>query len=240
MFDILITVPCYNEEEILQNTVEELHKFCSYAFKDLKWIIVIGDNASTDKTAEIGKKLSKNFKEVEYFHLNKKGRGYVLREIWNKYDSNIYLYTDADLSTSVTHIKEIVDAISNGCEIAIGSRLMNSSTVSNRTFFREVVSRTYNKIIRATFKVKFHDGQCGFKGISKNIKENILPQIKDNYWFFDTEMLILAENLNYKICEIPVNWKDRDRTSSKVRVFKDSIYFLKEIRRLKKELKKKK
>ncbi len=237
MLDVLITVPCYNEEAILENSIKDLFRFCCNNFTNLKWKIVIGDNASTDRTSIIGKKVSNNFKEVDYFFLKKKGRGLVLRNIWEKYESKIYIYTDADLSTSLIHINELVESIlNNNCEIAIGSRLIVNSNVINRSLFREITSRIYNKIIKTTFKTHFHDGQCGFKGISRKVRENILPLVKDNYWFFDTEMLIIAEKRNYKICEIPVRWKDRDSNSSKVKVFKDSIYFLKEIKRLKSEL----
>ncbi len=238
MRDILIVIPCYNEEEILKSSVEKLHEFCNENLREYKWEIVIGDNASTDRTPIIGKELSKSLENVSYYYSPQKGRGHILRKIWTDFESKIYIYTDSDLSTPPTYISDMVKALlRDNYDVAIGSRLLKNSKVAERTFFREIISRGYNKIIRFLFKVHFHDGQCGFKGITQKIKDEIIPMVKDNYWFFDTELLILSERHGYKIAEIPISWKDRESKKSKVKVFKDSIYFLKEIKRLKSSFK---
>lgn len=210
---VLITIPVYNEEDVLEKTVKRVFSEAEKNLGDFK--ILIADNASTDDTLKIAKKLSRN-KKIDYLHLNKKGRGRALKYAWSRATEDIVCYMDVDLSTDIKHLKELIGSIQNGYDISIGSRLLKNSEVENRKFLRELFSRGYNFLIKTLFFTSFHDAQCGFKAIKRDVFMDLLPKIKDNIWFFDSEFLIIAEKSGYTIKEVPVKWTDDPSTTVKV------------------------
>jgi len=229
MTSISLIIPTYNEEEILEKTVKKVLKIGN---KWKKFEVVIADNASTDRTLDIAKKLSKSFNNVCYIHLDKKGRGRVLKKTWSDSNSDVVAYMDADLSTDLKHFPELIDGIiKEGYDICIGSRLLKESDVRNRPKIREFLSRSYNFLIKILFRTSFHDAQCGFKAVKKGVIKKLIPKIKDNSWFFDSEMLIIAEKSGYRIKEIPVKWVDDPRSA--VKILKTSLEDLKGLLRLK-------
>lgn len=224
---IAFILPVYNEEKDLKKGVLKLYNYL-VSNKIKSWKIIIADNASTDKTPEIGKQLAKNYTNVFYFYLPIKGRGYALRKTYNSFNAKIYFYMDIDLSTDLNHIKEVLNEM-NYNDIVIGTRLSKNSKVE-RSLFRELISRTYNLIARFLTKTKVSDLQCGFKAINNKIIEEVIPLVKDNNWFFDSEMLIIAEKRGYKIKEIPIKWTDDPY--SKVKILETSLNYLKNLLRL--------
>lgn len=215
---ISVVVPVYNEENKIAGCINKLHGFLSRNIK-ADWRIIVADNASTDSTLACVKELSKRFPEVKHIHLDMKGRGRALRKAWTNYASDVNVYTDVDLATDISSLPELVSAIGDGYDVAIGCRLSKDSVVS-RSFRREFFSRGYNWMLRRFFRVSFTDAQCGFKAISGRVVEKLLPQVMDNKWFFDTEMLVRADLAGYRIKSIPVRWKEG--AGSKVSVLKDT------------------
>ncbi len=207
---IEITVPVYNEEKELKAHILKLHDFCvQHLGNAYIWNITIADNASTDNTAIISSLLVKAYPNISYFRLEKKGRGRAVKTVWSTSTADICVYMDLDLSTDLIHVPQLVKAIENGNDIAVGSRLLKGSKVEGRTFLREIISRSLNFFfIRLWFRTHFSDAQCGFKAVSKKVVENLIPYIKDNGWFFDGELLIVGEKAGYRIHEIPVHWVD--------------------------------
>ena len=199
-----VVIPVYNEEIALEKSITTLKSFFTANFP-YKWRIVIADNASTDKTAEIGRFLQSTHQNVSYLHLDKKGRGRALRKAWLKSESDIVSYMDVDLSTSMDAFPKLIDAIVHGYDIAIGSRLLPGSR-TYRSFRRDFLSRTYNLFLGFLLRTHFKDAQCGFKALSRRAVSIIVPQTKENEWFFDTELLVLGEKFGLKIMEIPVEW----------------------------------
>ena len=220
-----VVLPVYNEEKLLRKSVTALSKFLKNNIKD-KCNIIITDNGSNDKTLEIAKQLSKKIRNVTYIHLDGKGRGRALRTAWSKSNSDILTYMDIDLSTDIKSFPIIIDALKNGYDIAMGSRLTKGARVK-RSFEREIMSRTYNLLLKIFFLTKVSDAQIGFKAIKKNVAMRIIPLIRNNNWFFDTELLILAEHLKYRIFETPVTWYQYKH--SKVKAFKTIIEYIKNI-----------
>lgn len=220
-----VVLPVYNEEKLLSKSVITLAGFLKANIKD-RWSIIIADNGSADKTLEIAKKLSKEIRNVRYIHLDEKGRGKALRAAWSKSNSDIMSYMDIDLSTDLKSFPTIINALKKGNDIALGSRLTEGATVQ-RSLEREIMSRVYNMLLKIFFLTKISDAQIGFKAVTKNTANHILPLIKNNNWFFDTELLIIAEHLGYKIFETPVAWYEYKH--SKVKVFKTIIEYLKNI-----------
>tara|TARA_B100000929_G_scaffold289207_1_gene279282 strand:- start:1675 stop:2454 length:780 start_codon:yes stop_codon:yes gene_type:complete len=210
-----IVIPVLNEEKALPLAVKNLHKFCQSRLWGFSWDIVIADNGSTDRTVELAQELQANFHRVRYFSLDQRGRGRALKKAWTESPADLRAYMDVDLSTDLMALPAALRA-STQAEIVIGSRLLKNSIVEKRTLKREITSRGYSFLFRAMFGVSFKDAQCGFKVISRRAAEDLLPLVKDNGWFFDTELLILAEKNNYKVTELPVRWTDDPDTRVKI------------------------
>jgi len=233
MIDFEIVIPVYNEEEQVEASILTLSKFLSSNFPNRNWRVTVADNASTDKTQEIMKNLMKNNPKIGYVRLEEKGRGRALKKAWNKSDARILAYMDVDLSTHIKHIPELINSLlSSDFSISIGSRLLSDSKIK-RSLKREIVSRIYNLIIKIIHKTKFSDAQCGFKAIKKDLFGELSPIIKNNEWFFDSEMLIIAEKMGYKIHEIPVEWNED--MGSTVKIIPTAMEDLKGLLRLLKE-----
>jgi len=236
MSKILIVLPTYNEENVLEKNALKLLDFCHKNLIDYDWQILIADNGSTDNSVKIAKNLSQKYPEINYFHTDQKGRGAALKIAWQKYDADTYCYMDIDLATDLQHLLELINYISKeDYDLATGSRLKKESQ-TERSFIRELTSRAYNFILKLFFPgFPVKDCQCGFKAISKKISKEIIPQIKNNNWFFDTELLILSHKNKFKIKEFPVKWVEtRDKTrKSKTKILKTALEDLRGIIRLK-------
>ncbi len=226
---ILIAVPVYNEEEELEKNVLKIKDFIK-PLGEADFQIIIVDNASQDKTSEIGKNLAKKYPRISFLRLEEKGRGLALKKAWGSYKADYYCYMDIDLSTNLGHLPAIIKALENGFDIALGSRLLPKSRVSGRTLKREILSRGYNFIIKLLFQISFSDAQCGFKAVNRRVVSELLPKIVDNEWFFDSELLIIGEKSGYTIYEEPVIWTDNP--GSTVRVLKTVSGDLKGLLRL--------
>ena len=202
-----IVVPVYNEELALLPSVRRLHAYLSARFP-FTWRITIVDNASTDRTADIGRQLAQVLDGVRFVHLDRKGRGLALRTAWTESDAAVVAYTDVDLSTGLDALLPLVAPLVSGhSDVAIGSRLAAGANVV-RGPRREAISRTYNLILRTLFANRFHDAQCGFKAVRADVARRLLPEIEDDGWFFDTELLLLAEHNGLRVHEVPVDWVD--------------------------------
>ena len=202
-----IVVPVFNEEAVLENSIIRLTEYLTLEMP-VAWKITIADNASTDRTPAIAARLSEQLPNVGYRRLELKGRGYALRDAWGASEAKVLAYLDVDLSTDLAALPPLVAPLLSGhSDISIGTRLGQSSRVS-RGPKREFISRSYNFLLRRTMQVRFSDAQCGFKAIRADIAQRLLPHVEDNGWFFDTELLIIAERSGLRIHEIPVDWVD--------------------------------
>ena len=215
MTTVAVVIPVYNEEKALPESIAKLRDFLSLNFKH-QWHIVIADNASTDKTWEIAQSLAKQYSDVVPFHIDQKGRGRALRKVWLESKADIVSYMDVDLSTGLEAFPKLVQAIIDDADISIGSRLMRDSNTT-RGIKREFTSRCYNLLIKLMFCTTLSDAQCGFKAVSHDCAQKILPLTKNNEWFFDTELLLLAIKNGYKLKEIPVTWVDDPGTTVNIR-----------------------
>lgn len=226
-----VTIPVFNEEKILPSSIATLHTFLTKHCR-FEWEIVIANNASTDSTLEVARRLAKELGSVHVVHLDQKGRGRALKKVWSESRADILSYMDVDLSSNLYAFPPLVEAlISGGFDIGIGSRLLKAST-TRRSLKREVVSRTYNLLVKAFFFTKFSDAQCGFKAITKEAAGKLLPNVEDTGWFFDTELLVIAEKSGYRIFDLPVSWvEDLDSRVKIVRTAMDDIHGLIRVRR---------
>lgn len=205
--DIDIVVPCHDEQDTLAAHVRRLHAFCRTSLHHT-WRITIADNASTDDTARIADDLAAMLPDVRAVHLPEKGRGRALKAVWGASPATVLVYVDEDLSTDLAALEPLVAPLLSGhSDVAIGTRLAGSSRVV-RGGKREFISRSYNLLLRTTMGVSFSDAQCGFKAVTREAAEHLLPLCEDDAWFFDTELLVLAEHAGLRIHEVPVDWVD--------------------------------
>jgi glycosyltransferase involved in cell wall biosynthesis len=210
-------IPVYNEEHVLERSVLQLRRFLMEKFP-YRWRILVADNASTDRTLDVAQKLAQDYPgEVDYIHLPQKGRGRALKAAWLGSDADILSYMDVDLSTELECYPPLIRAIAEeGCDVAIGTRLARGARI-RRSVKREITSRAFITITKLMAGTNFSDGQCGFKAISRKAAQELLPQIENNEWFFDTELLILAERRGYRRREIPVRWIEDPDTRVNIR-----------------------
>ncbi|GAB2846171.1 bifunctional glycosyltransferase family 2/GtrA family protein [Actinoallomurus bryophytorum] len=204
---IEIAIPAYNEEHVLAASVRRLHTYLIETFP-YRFVITVVDNASTDRTWEVAERLSLEIAEVEAVRLEDKGRGRALRYAWSTSSADIVAYMDVDLSTDLqAFLPLIAPLVSGHSDLAIGSRLSRGSAVV-RGPRRELISRAYNLLLRTTLAARFSDAQCGFKAGRTDVVRALLPAVEDQAWFFDTELLLLAERNGLRIHEVPVDWVD--------------------------------
>lgn len=213
-----VVLPVYNEESELEGSVSRLKVYLDTLSRKYLWKITIVDNASTDNTMQIALGIARKDKRVVALHLDLKGRGRAVKHAWTASFDEILAYMDIDLSTDLTHFESLLQSLERGFDIAVGSRNLKNSRVSNRHWLRTITSKGYIFLIKMFFFVHFSDAQCGFKVVSRKVVTSLLPLVSDDEWFFDTELLILAEKLGYKIYEEPVTWIDNP--GSTVRVMK--------------------
>ncbi len=202
-----VVVPVYNEQAALQRSVRRLHQHLQDSFT-FPVRITIADNASTDDTPRIAAELAAELPGVRVVRLEQKGRGRALHHVWSLSDAPVLAYMDVDLSTDLAAFAPLIASLISGhSDLAIGTRLNRSSRVV-RGAKREFISRCYNLILKSTLRAHFSDAQCGFKAIRADVARQLLPHVRDTGWFFDTELLVLAERSGLRIHEVPVDWVD--------------------------------
>lgn len=240
MKKIEIVIPTYNEAEVISETLMKLLDYCRANLLQYDYKVIVADNGSTDKTYSITSDLSKTYPQISAIRIAEKGRGRALLSSWGESKADVCCYMDADLSTDLKHLPSLIDHILNReFDIATGSRHLKASDVE-RGFKRRFVGATHIMLMKMILGVSFSDPYCGFKAASRNAIDTVFPMIKPdkwpqkgNAWFWDTEFLVIAENLGLKIYEEPVHWEDD--SESKANILNDAIESIKGMLRLRRE-----
>ncbi len=224
-----IVVPVFNEECVLERQVRtlisRLGSSCPYA-----WTLSIVDNGSTDSTWAIASRIAQKENKVRVLHLGHPGRGGALKAAWTSSTTDMVAYMDIDLSTDLEALASLLDPVAAGsADISIGSRLVSGSQVT-RSLRREIISHAYNLMARRMLCYPVRDAQCGFKAMSRRVVQTIVPKTRDDSWFFDTELLVLAWRDGLRITEVPVRWVEND--DSRVRIVGTAIADLRGLWRL--------
>jgi putative flippase GtrA len=224
-----VVVPVHNEEVDLELSIRRLHDHLTESFP-YSFRITIADNASIDRTPHVAAALAVELDHVRSVRLEAKGRGGALRTVWTESDAAVLAYMDVDLSTDLAALLPLVAPLISGhSHLAIGTRLARGSRVV-RGAKREVISRCYNLILRGTLAARFSDAQCGFKAIRRDVATELLPLVQDTGWFFDTEILVLAQRSGLRVHEVPVDWVDDP--DSRVDVLSTALADLRGVARL--------
>jgi glycosyltransferase involved in cell wall biosynthesis len=200
-----LVIPVYNEAQVLARSVQRLAAAMADC-RDFQWQIVVVNNGSTDDTLAVGQRLAEQLPYVSLVHLDAKGRGRALRKAWSETSAEFSIYMDVDLSTDLAAVPQAVQLLREGAHLVTGSRLHPQSKIA-RCLKREILSRGYNALIRWVLRTRsFHDAQCGFKGVRIQPVRRLLPLVKNQDWFFDTELLVLAEYAGLTIRSLPITW----------------------------------
>ena len=231
---ISLVLPAYNEAVRLADTVDRVTESLKQISPDFE--IIIAEDGSTDGTDDVARKLAVQHDYIKHLHSDERqGRGKALNRAFKTATGDVLCYIDVDLATDMTHLKELIEAISvEGYDFATGSRMMPSSSVK-RSLKRGIASQGYNFLVRAVLDSKLYDHQCGFKSFKRRPLLKLMEKVKDTHWFWDTELLVLAQYYGYKIKEFPVNWRHGGTT--KVSLRKDVFEMGSQIFRLRRELK---
>ena len=218
MTQLEIVLPVYNEAHVLTGSIERLHVYLEEHSFPYTWRVLIADNASTDATLSVAEELSARFQDVSVLHLPQKGRGRALRAAWLASDADAMCYMDIDLSTDLAALPALAGAVlDEGYDVATGSRMTRGSQIT-RSLGREITSRGFIFLIKVLFLSGLSDTQCGFKAISRAAAQELIPRIENEEWFFDTELLLLAEKGGYRIKDVPIRWVED--TDTRVNVLK--------------------
>lgn len=206
MATVDLVIPVYNEEHVLAGSITRVLGYLA-GRPEHQWRIVVADNASRDRTLEVAREQEAAHPgKVAVLHLPVKGRGIALRNAWLTSDADVVAYMDVDLSTDLGHLGALIDPIAAGqVDVAYGCRL-GKGAVTNRSFKREFISRTYVFILNWALGLKVTDAQCGFKALSREAARALVPLVHDNKWFFDSELLWVAQRNGFRLREVPVRW----------------------------------
>lgn len=238
MEKIIIALPVHNEEIIIKKNAKKLADFCRARLPQFQTTIVVADNSSTDQTRIFAQELTRDYPEIKYLFIPEKGKGLAIRQAWNSSSGDAYAFMDIDLATDLGALPRLIEALEQGNDIAIGSRYAEGS-IAKRDWSRKIFSYGYRWLLKLILNLKLDDAPCGFKAVSQKAKMELLPQIINNQWFFDSELVILAEKQGYKIKEIPVDWSQfrEPQRASSANAVKISLEYLKKIREMRKRLK---
>jgi len=230
MASIDLVIPCYNEAHVVAGSVERTLSFLD-AHPEHTWRIVIADNASNDRTLDVARELEAAHPgQVAALHIPVKGRGLALRTAWITSDADVCAYMDVDLSTDLQHLPALVDPLAAGdADLSYGTRRHRDSE-TERGWRREFISRTYIQILRWGGGLRVSDAQCGFKAIRTDVARAVLPVVEDTGFFFDSELLLVAQHNGFRLREVPVKWTDDP--DSRVNVWRTAIADLKGLWRM--------
>ena len=224
-----IVLPVLNEQHVLESSVRRLRRHLD-TMGGFEARVVIADNGSADGTLDVALRLAQTLPGVTIVHLGMRGRGRALRNAWTESTADVVAYMDVDLSTDLAALRPLLELVASGhADVATGSRLAPGASVT-RGVRRELISRAYNALLREALDMPVHDAQCGFKAVRASVARALLPEIEDEGWFFDTELLARAHRAGFRVAEVPVRWvEDRD---SRVRVVRTALADLRGVRRL--------
>ncbi len=213
-----IIIPAYNEEKRISKTIEDI---CSFLDREqiLSEVLVV-DDGSKDKTAKVAEDLSKKYSNLKIIsYIKNRGKGGAVKAGVMSARGDFIVFLDADNSTPIIEIKRMIEKISQGYEVVIGSRkIQGAEIIKPQPLIRRILGNGFNIFVKIILGLSdYSDTQCGFKGFQKDVAKNIFSKAKITGFAFDTELLCIAKNLNYKILEMPVSWRDEQQSTLKLK-----------------------
>lgn len=216
---VTVVLPAHNEVRNLERAVEETVDFLEGISQGFE--IIIAEDGSTDGTAELAESIAASDPSIRCIHRDQRlGRGKALTEAFKESEGSVLVYMDVDLSTEVRFLESLIQSITEGNDVATGSRMLPQSRVS-RSLKRTIASLVYNNLVRLILGSNIKDHQCGFKAFSREGLFKVLDKVRAEHWFWDTEILVLAARTGLNVKEVPVVWREGEKT--KVNLIRDLV-----------------
>jgi hypothetical protein len=211
--DVSVVLPAYDEERTLAATVETTLERLEAFLPEDTFEVLVAEDGCTDRTPAIAARLAREDERVRHVHSDERlGRGGALERAFRAAHGETLAYFDTDLATDMRHLEELVTTVRSGeYDVATGSRLLAASD-AQRPANRDVPSRTYNGLVRLFLRSSVHDHQCGFKAFDRDVLDDLLADVADDHWFWDTELLVRAQRAGYRVREFPVDWTPKGDT----------------------------
>ena len=235
---VCVVLPALNEERIIANSCKQVMRYLDAHRPGWDWELMVVDNGSKDKTSEIVRELVTREARLQYLKIDRIGKGYAIKAGWQAASADVYMFMDADLATDLAATPVVLNAVSQeGYDVAVGSRYAPGAVVE-RDWLRRITSRGYWILLKLLLGVRVADAPCGFKAISRKVRDQLLPQVENGEWFFDTELLVRPARAGYRVKEIPVRWREiiTPGRKSKVKIFALSIGYLRSVISLRRRL----
>ena len=229
-------IPAHDEAAILERNAKRVSWWGREAYGD-GFALVLSENGSTDSTAWVARLMEKLLPETLAVTSTEPGKGGAVKRAAAEAEADVYLMMDADLSADFASAEALVRAVEAGADAAVGSRRLEGAVVE-RPFVRRLATAVYALAARLALGLRVRDLQCGCKAFSRRVRDEVLPRVEDDGFFFDTEFLARLARGGFRIEEIPVRWTDRSAPGrvSKVRLLPNGIDFLKKLASLRKDL----
>jgi uncharacterized protein (TIRG00374 family) len=218
--EVSVVLPAYNEEETLAETVQVTLDHLGAFLPAGSFEVIIAEDGCADRTPEIADELAAEHEAVRHLHSDQRlGRGGALEYAFERAEGRTLAYFDTDLATDMGHLEELIESVRSGeYDVATGSRWLPESQ-ADRPAKRGVPSLGYNALVRLFLRSDLQDHQCGFKAVDREVIETLAPDIGDDHWFWDTELLVRAQREGFRVTEFPVDWTPRG--DSKVDLIRD-------------------
>jgi len=214
-----VVLPVHNEVQSLKRAAEETVDFLARMGRDFE--VLIAEDGSTDGTAELAESIAASDPRIRCIcHGDRLGRGRALTEAFKRSEGSVLVYMDVDLATELNFLEPLIESVVEGYDIATGSRALPQSRAS-RSMKRWVASLVYNSLVRLLLGSDISDHQCGFKAFRRESLFNVLDKVCAKHWFWDTEILVLATRMGLSVNEVPISWREGEKT--KVNLFRDFI-----------------
>jgi uncharacterized protein (TIRG00374 family) len=210
---VSVVLPAYNEADTIRATVETTLATLAEFLPAGDFEVIVAEDGCDDATPEIASEMAREDDRVRHVHADERlGRGGALERAFGAADGDVLVYFDTDLATDMRHLEELVDAIRvEGYDVATGSRWI-AGEEADRPAKRGVPSRVYNSLARLFLRSQLRDHQCGFKAFDREALETLMPAVKDEHWFWDTEILVKAQRRGMSVKEFPVDWEPQGDT----------------------------
>jgi dolichyl-phosphate beta-glucosyltransferase len=204
-----VVIPAYNEEKRIGATLLAVDKYLSV--QDFVYEIIVVSDGSTDKTIDVVQKYQQLVKNLEVIdNLENKGKGAVVRQGMLKAQGQYRVFMDADNSTTIDHFEKMIPLFEKDSQVVIGSReardVKGAIQATSQPILKRILGDVGNLLIQALAVRGIWDTQCGFKGFTAEMVEDVFPRLLINRWGFDIEILAIATRLGYEVNIIPVNW----------------------------------
>ncbi len=218
--EVSVVLPAYEEEDTLEHTVTVTLETLAAFLPEGAYEVIVAEDGCEDRTPEIASRLAAADDRVRHVHGDERlGRGAALEYAFRRADGETLVYFDTDLATDMGHLEELVESVrTEGYDVATGSRWLPDSD-ADRPAQRGVPSRAYNTLVRLFLRSDLRDHQCGFKAFDRTALFGLLEAVGDEHWFWDTEVLVLAQRRGYRVREFPVDWDPKG--DSKVDLVRD-------------------